>query len=318
MRVKTNMPNPENRVLLSICIPTFRREAVLKELLESILSQGVEEDLYEITVTDNSETDETKDMIGREFSAVPNLRYKKVDCKGFYNSLEALKSGEGRLLKLHNDYSILNPGALRKMIDRAAEAEKDHAQLFFGMGNLGGDEIREFGDYDSFLYDISYFATWSSAFSIWKEDFDRILAEGIVPDTMYPHTSFLHRVTGKQRYIADNTAYAHSIEPKTKGGYNLVDNFARIYLTMVREDLLAKKHISQRTYDKIEDGILRFCADWYYTVLENPEKYTFRFDNGEEIIRGSCGDSGVRRYRKYKRKRFFKSAARRCRKLLRK
>ena len=153
---------------------------------------------------------------------------------------------------------------------------------------------------------ITIQATWSSAFAIWKEDFDSITEKGIVPDTMYPHTSFLHRVTEKKRYVVDNYPYVQNIEPKKKGGYNLIDNFVRIYLTMVKNELSGPEMITQETYRKIEKDILAFCADWYYTTKENPDKYTFKFDNAEEIIKSVCGENAIKEYRSCLRKRKIK------------
>lgn len=293
-----------NDLLLSICIPTFKREAILKQLIDSILSQDVDTSLYEICITDNSETDETKLVVEKNFSDVKNLVYKKVTCKGFMNSVEALKLGQGKFLKLHNDYSILNPGALQQMIETLKLAEQEHAQPFFTFGALKEQQgIMTFDDYDSFLAHITIQATWSSAFCIWKESFESILASGMVPDAMFPHTSFLHRVTDFSAYMVDNGAYVTNVEPKKKGGYNLIDNFVRIYLTMVKEDLLQTEKISQKTYAKIEDDILRFCVGWYYNVKLHPEKFTYRFDDDEKIILQTCGDGGLKKYKQYKMRR---------------
>ena len=154
-----------NGALLSICIPTYKREEILTQLIHSILSQEVDTSLYEICITDNSETDETKQVIETQFSHVPNLVYKKVVCKGFLNSIEALKLGQGKFLKLHNDYSIFNQGALAKIIGTLQLAEQEHAEPFFTLGKLNNpQDIMIFDDYDSFMYNISLQATWSSAF----------------------------------------------------------------------------------------------------------------------------------------------------------
>lgn len=48
-------------IKLSICIPTYNRAALLKEALESIISQAT--DQIEIVVSDNASTDNTKEII---------------------------------------------------------------------------------------------------------------------------------------------------------------------------------------------------------------------------------------------------------------
>lgn len=292
----------KNNVLLSICIPTFKREEILVSLINSIISQQVDTSLYEICITDNSETDETKNVIEKTFSQIENLTYKKVDCHGFMNSIEALKLGSGKFLKLHNDYSILKPNTLHQMIETIRLAEKDQATVFFSLGTLRNKQnIEIFNDYDSFMNNIGIQATWSSAFGIWKEDFDILMASGMIPNYMYPHTSLLHRMTNSKTYLVDNRKYVNNVEPKKKGGYNLVDNFVRIYLTMVREDLLEKAIIASATYDKLEDNILKFCASWYYIVKVYPERYTFGFNDEDNIVYNRCGERGLKRYKYYKR-----------------
>ena len=290
----------KDQVLFSICVPTYKREYIVRDMLKSIYSQGVDTTLFEVCITDNSETDETKDMLEKEFSGIPNLRYKKTTCKGFLNSQEALKFGRGKFLKLHNDYSIFKTGSLRKMISLVEKYEKDKPEIFFSMGELKNDhQVEEFTTFDDFMYNIHYFSTWSTSFSIWKEDLDALLQEGVDVNYMYPHTTLLYRMTGKKLYVVDDYEYVENLQPKKKGGYNLIDNFVRIYLTMVREDLLDRKIITQKTFDKIQKNIIRFTAFWYYTVKHDPEHFTFTFENYEQLILSNCGKKFLSMFRMY-------------------
>jgi glycosyltransferase involved in cell wall biosynthesis len=203
--------------LLSICIPTFKREKIVKQLLESIIIQDADKEMYEVCITDNSETDETKDLVEKYFSHVPNLRYKKVFCKGFLNSVEALHFGKGKYLKLHNDYSIFEEGAISKMIAQIQDAIRSNSYIFFSFGAVKDVQgMDTFSSYDDFMRSISYQATWSSAFGIWKSDLERIDLEGIKPNYMYPHTSYLHRIMNYENYIVDNNYYAKNAELKKK------------------------------------------------------------------------------------------------------
>ena len=60
--------------LLSICIPTYKRPEIVKKTIESIFSQGVENSLFDVCITDNSPTDETKNMIENELPKYKNLK----------------------------------------------------------------------------------------------------------------------------------------------------------------------------------------------------------------------------------------------------
>ncbi|MCQ2597746.1 MAG: glycosyltransferase family 2 protein [Treponema sp.] len=279
--------------LLSICIPTFKREYLIPELLDSIYSQNIDHTLFEVCISDNSETDETKNVIEQKFSNIDNLKYKKSTCKGFLNSIEALKLGSGSFLKLHNDYSIFKPGAIQRIISLIEKEKENKSEIFFSLQALPNKkEISEFADYNSFLENINFYSTWSSSFTIWKSDFDRILTANIEPNYMYPHTTLLFNCTDKNKYIVDNYAYVENKDPKKKGGYNLIDNFVRIYLEMVKSDLLEKGVINKKTFFKVQNGIIKFCARWY-SVVKHSENYTFSFENKEKIIRNECGKTAL-------------------------
>ena len=181
----------EKQPILSICIPTFKREYIIDKLIEGILVQNCDESLYEICITDNSETDETKELIERKYASIRNLHYKKLN--------------------------------------------KDA-------------EYKEF-----------------------KEN-------------------------NKTGYLVDDTVYFENIIPKKKGGYNLIDNFVRIYLTMVNEDLLKPKIISASTYRRIEFHILRFCAANYVNT-KTINGYSFTFDDSKGLITNQCGWKGYLVYR---------------------
>lgn len=282
-------------VTISICIPTRDRVDILRETLQSILNQSVCTKLYEICISDNSPSNETKELIEKEFASVSNIIYKKSDCKGFLNSVEALKLGRGKLLKLHNDYSKFLPGSVQQIINRVQNYEHEKPEIFFSLGSIKTKNIiSEQATFDEFLNTISYYSTWSSAFSIWKSDFDKLMEQHMGFDAMFPHTSLLFAVTDKEHYVVDNYEYVENQPLKNKGGYNLADNFVRIYLSMV-SGLVEKNYISKKTYKKIESGIIKFTAKWYATVLLD-ERFTFSFNNKESIIKQSCGKLSVYKF----------------------
>jgi hypothetical protein len=57
---------------------------------------------------------------------------------------------------------------------------------------------------------------------------------------------------------------------------------------MVKEDLLDKGHITQKTYDVIEGRIIRFVASCYVNLKDKPG-YTFKFDDMKKLIIDKCG-----------------------------
>lgn len=275
--------------VLSICIPTYKREYLIDELIKGIYSQNCDNKLFELCITDNSETDETQNLIESKYTNIENLHYKKVTCKGFLNSIEALKAGNGLLLKLHNDYSLFKEGSLQKLIDGVQKYRNDRPVIFYSL--RGKKDVETFVEFNRFMNKINYLSTWSTSFSIWKRDFDMLINEKIEFNYMYPHTSLLFGESKKTGYVVDDYSYFVNVEPQKKGGYNLVDNFVRIFLGMVKTDLLDKKLITNGTYRKIVLNILRFCATCFVNV-KNKKDYTYSFDNKRRIITDQCGLKG--------------------------
>lgn len=295
--------------LLSICIPTFKRPEILKETVLSIFEQKVDNSLFDVCITDNSPTDETKEVYEKDLAQFANVHYKKVGCEGFMNSIEALKFGDGEFLKLHNDYSKFLPGSLQRMIDVIKSFQKDSV-VFFGMNNNElPTGLTEYDNFDAFMNAIHYWSTWSSAFAIWKQDFDVVMAKNIELDRMFPHTSVLFDLIRKPKYYVDNSEYVENLPLKKKGGYNLVDNFVRLYMGMVGQ-LLENKAITQETYGKIKQGILLFVAQWYVNVKVYKEIYTFSFEDWENKLSTLYGQSGVAFVKDYARKHLLKARVR--------
>lgn len=286
----------KNKCVVSICIPTCKRSEIMDITLQSIYSQGVDSSLFEVCISDNSETNETKNLIENKYDNIGNIVYKKSNCKGFMNSIEALKLGSANILKLHNDYSKFKPGMLQKFIDSVRYNQNEDFLNFFSMGSLKNkDKQLTFDNFNDFLGNIHYYSTWSSAFSINKSDFDKLMLRDIEVDQMFPHTTLLYSLYDKTKYIVDDVAYVENLPLKKKGGYNLIDNFVRIYLTMTK-GLLEKKKISGSTYNKIQRGIIKFCAQWE-NIVKFDNKYYFVFDNKEKIILETCGRCNVMSYK---------------------
>lgn len=269
--------------LISICIPTNGRAEIVKETLESIVSQGVNEQLYEVCISDGSPTNETKNVVEKYFKCYGNIRYVKSNCKTPFNLVEALKLGDGKYLKLHNDYSKFKHGELINFIKTIEKYQNSDAFLFFSFGALKNkNKIIEFKSFDSFMQNIGYYSTWSSAFCIRKKDFDNLINSKINIEMMFPHLSLLYACTDKCLYIVDNHTYVSNIPLKKKGGYNLPKTFIHIYLSMTRQLLLDKK-ISQNTFEKIKAGILKFVAIWYATI-KTDKRYFFTFENLKQYL----------------------------------
>lgn len=281
--------------LLSICIPTYNRPLILKEVLESIFSQNVDTSLYEVCVSDNAKSDENEEMIKTFFPKQQNLVYKRSTCEGFMNSIEALKLGCGQFLKLNNDTGKFRPNALECMLEKIKKYDNNQQPvLFFSMANEKNEEsmLKIYTSFDDFLFNVSYWSTWSSAFCIQKNNFEKIIQRNIEIDKMFPHTSFLFALTDAEEYVVDDFKYIDTIEVNKKGGYNLTETFGVRYIDMVKK-LYENKFISKFTLKKIKKDIAHFIVIWYVKCRKNSDRYMFDFSEKEKYIAHSYGVIGV-------------------------
>lgn len=277
--------------LLSICIPTFNRPLILKDVLESIFSQPVDTSLYEVCISDNAKTDENESMINTYFSKQPNLVYHRSSCEGFLNSVEALKLGTGTFLKLNNDTGKFCNNSLSKMIELLKKSEFDNNSVVFFL--MSGDDKQEiFESFDSFLFNISYWSTWSSAFCIRKNQFEVLLENKISFDKMFPHTSLLFGLVSEKQFIVDSYKYIETVEAGKKGGYNLPETFGIRYIDML-DSLYSNHFLSRNTIKKIKKDIISFIAHWYVKTMTETDKYIYDFSKKEKYLLHSFGLKGL-------------------------
>lgn len=259
------------KLLLSICIPTNGRLGVLKQTLDSIyLNCTASFDEFEVVISDNSENNELENLLENYFG-IPNIRYSKCNSIGFLNSINALKLGNGEFLKLHNNYSMFSPKGLTSLIDFLKKNRIIKPYIFFK--NSGNECISTFKTFDNFCSKVSYWNSWSTGFSIWKEDFDRF--KNIEPDKMFPHLTYFLESHSKQLYIINEFRYFNNQEVLSKGGYNLFRTFSVRYIDLL-ENAYLNNHISKNTFLNIKNDLLfDFLSTWYFKTKLLNNQYTF-------------------------------------------
>jgi hypothetical protein len=269
--------------IISFCIPTNGRVEILKKTLESFFIDNayVDTSLYEICIADNSPTNETGLML-RDFPSKPNIVYKKNSSSGFLNSVQALKLGRGKFLKLNNNTNFFKENMLGEII-RIIESHENTMPVIFFLSRYQQDEII-IDSFDTFLSQISYFSTSSSCFGIWREDFEK-LNTNICVNTMFPHTSFLFESYPKSQFIIDNRQYYDTQSVPKKGGYHLTKTFCVDYIEMINI-LFENNIITQKTYKQLKKELLYdFFADWYTTVYLHKKDYTFDISNTGKLLK---------------------------------
>lgn len=265
----------EKKPYLSICIPTYNRLEILEKTLQSIYTDLNDIDMedFEVVISDNEPSHSTK-KITEKFN-FENLHYHATASSGFLNSFDVLNLGNGMFLKLHNNYTMIRRGTLKKMLNEIKENSKYKPVIFYtnGLGQFG--EIKEFDNYNAFMHQLSYLSSWSSGFGIWKEDLENIFGK-IDVNKYFPQTSLLMTQTQKSNYIINDSPIFDNQDIPKKGGYNIFKVFSVDYISLI-EEALNRKEISEKTFNKIKTDLLfdYISVRYFKTViarLDNFEK----------------------------------------------
>ncbi len=262
-------------IFLSICIPTRGRIQILKKTLESIFSSTINLNECEIVIYDSSDDQELEINIHKWY-AFPNLVYQKGPNHGYLNLISALKLGTGSFLKLHNDYSEMTEGSLLAIINQIKSVIQSRPTIFFSNGMLKNLDTDVNLDFNDFLYKVSFFSSWSNAFGIWKTDFESLRNGDI--EKMFPHCSYLFALN-KKKFVINNKPLFFNHEIAGKGGYNLFETFAGVFLGMLKKNL-DNGYISEKTFRHIKYDMLRnFFVVWYCNTVILDKGFSYGLEN---------------------------------------
>ena len=121
--------------LLSICIPTYQRSALLRVMLETLMPQvAAVGDVVEVCIADNASTDETGSVIEAARAAHPDARVtytRHAENRGAIRNLIgcATEQATGQYVWAIGDDDLLLPGAVARVVT-ALRAHPD-IQLFY-------------------------------------------------------------------------------------------------------------------------------------------------------------------------------------------
>lgn len=261
-------------MIVSICIPCFKRLEQVRNTLKSIYegNADVSLDEYEVVITDNDPETELQDVVN-EFRAYPNLRYVPTQCEGFMNSYHVLLNGKGELLKLHNSQNMIRKGMLAEIVRQAKKYVNSKPLIFHTNGFLSKHTICEYRDFNMYMEGLSYWSSWSGGMTIWREDFERIGKININP--LFPHTSVFLTQYDKSSYVIDDRIMYDVQRVAKRGGHNKFEAFTVHYPSLISK-CCNDGHIS----DDCKNRILTLLYKEYIpTLLFN--KYVARIETFE-------------------------------------
>lgn len=256
-----------DKPLVSICIPTFKRIDLTRKTIESIYSDSKDEDItnFEVIVSDN-DSEESSRVFESEFK-YENFHYYPTKCEGFLNSYYVLSYGKGSFLKLQNNVDMFKKGTLAYLIKQINVFKDKEPIIFHSNGMLNNFSVSEYNDINGFMQDLNYFCSWSAGFGIWKEDFDKI-KDKVKINKWFPQTSLLlNACAGKKCFLIDDNILRESQPIHKKGGYNTYEVFGESFLDLLN-DAVNDNLISVTTFESIRKILFKkYIASRYLKTV---------------------------------------------------
>jgi len=118
---------------LSVIVPTYNRERMLCNAIDSIINQSLSKDNYEILVIDNNSSDDTKNIVNKYVKETSNLKYLFEPIPGLLSGRhKGAKEAKGNILVFTDDDVIADNDWLKAI----AETFKDTSVKIVGGRNL--------------------------------------------------------------------------------------------------------------------------------------------------------------------------------------
>ena len=251
--------------LLSLCIPTNGVLEWVIPVLDSIYSQGENENLYQVVVTDNGDNAEFFHRMTEYTEAHYNLKYIKTNSPGFLNQIDCFKNADGQFIKFINHRFTLNKGALNYYINFIRNNIKNKPIIYFSNGVINSSKkILNLNTFDKFVNKLSYWSSWSAGIGFWRDELYK-LDDIKEYNELFPHTDILFMETNSNSYIIDDTNLLTQLPVGkiSKGKYNLFKAFAVEYPSIIC-NLFRKNQITLQTFLKIKKENLCFIKQQYF------------------------------------------------------
>lgn len=267
-----------NEYLLSLVIPTNGVKEWVLPVLKSIYSQKVDERLFEVVVTDNGDSDEFYELMQNYCLVHSNFIYNRTKSKLFLNQIDGFKLANGRLIKFVNHRFKLKPGALEYLIDFSRKNFTSSPITYFLNGATDVAEKKYIiSSFDSFMYGLKNYSSWSGGICCWKKDLEKILSNDTISN-LFPHIVFITYYDSNRIYKIDNEPLFEEIPSgaKKKGNYDLFYAFGVEYVELIKE-LKNQELIDSITETFILKENEKFLAKMYlfYIVMKKESSYNF-------------------------------------------
>lgn len=271
------------KYLVTLCIPTNGVLEWCIPVIDSIYCQGVDEELFQVVVTDNGDNEAFQLKMEEYCGSHQNFRYEKTDAEGFLNQIQSFRLAEGKLIKFINHRMCLLPGSLKEFINYAEE-NSEAGVVYFSNGALRKRRTITVDSFDAFMDQLSYWSSWSAGLALWNSDKNEM--DNIQHfNSLFPHTDVLFMRKHAESYkIVDIPLLKElPVDDTKKGRYNLFYAFGNEYLKLIK-NLENDGDISAGTYSHIYGGLKKFLGTMYGVYILGEKPCSYDLTNADAII----------------------------------
>lgn len=274
----------ENSLLLSLCIPTNGISEWVFPVLESIYSQKVPLNQFEVIITDNGSNSEFERKMNEYVLTKKNLKYRKTKAFQFLNQIEAFKLANGEFIRFVNHRTKMLPGTINLLLDFVKENQDIKPGVFFSNGELNLKNLSYYNNFEDYIKALSYYSSWSGGIGIWQSDFRSYVGK-LNFDTEFPHMALIFADRKKNNYIIDNRIVMKEIpvDNIAKGKYNLFYAFSVKYLSLLL-NLVHEGSISIDTFLYLKKQTKEFIIELYADFIIRKKKNSYDLSDYKKHI----------------------------------
>jgi len=270
--------------ILSICIPTYKRVAILRNNLVIIKEQlnniNVEE--VEIIVSDNCSPDNTQEVVTEmQEIGLPIVNNRNIENLGASkNFLKCMNIASGKYVYLLGDDDFFAPNTIGRLLDILRD--HDYGLVYLDTRKVQDGQLIEYHDQSKFIKEVSYFYTFMSGCVFRRDAIDKVrnhdkyIATHLLQMPFYLQSTMMSDSNVVVRFpILGETG----ADAQNNGGYNFFEVFVKNYLTIMAEYIKEKDLLTW-----LKKDIWHFV--WGYTkrLLIRKDVGNFKTDNGWKIL----------------------------------
>lgn len=287
------MCGTNKRPLLSICIPTYNRGYILREVLDKYVNDSEFDDDVEIVISDNCSTDDTETVCREYASKYRNIRYfrnpKNIRDANFYTVLDY---GDGEYLKLLNDWTYCIGKSLQFIKDKIKENINRKTPIFFTGNKIftaKKSKVIVCDNLDEYVQAVSTYVTSNNLFGCWKDQWSQIEKRERYTELKLQQEDWTYQIVNRSKgcilYNQDIFLWS-PVERKILTGYNWfqvhLDNYYTIMMPYIEQGLITEKTYRKDKHYLLEHFKREFC---YVYFVNYTDKWRYGTDGTTQLLR---------------------------------